>query len=131
MNEMYRVCKDQGKLVLIDQVASADPMRADALNRMERLRDPSHVRALTLPEMQRLFANLGLRNPRLTSYRLDAELDMLLKGSFPNEGDAEKVRRMIVDSLEDDGLNVNTRRVNGQIWISYPIAILIAEKQPA
>lgn len=131
MNEMYRVCKDQGKLVLIDQVASADPMRADALNRMERLRDPSHVRALTLPEMQGLFANLGLRNPRLTSYRLDAELDMLLNGSFPNEGDAEKVRRMIVDSLEDDGLNVNTRRVNGQIWISYPIAILIAEKQPA
>jgi len=131
MTEMHRVCKDQGKIVLIDQVASADPKRADALNRMERLRDPSHVRALTLPEMQGLFANLGLRNPRLTSYRLDAELDMLLKGSFPNEGDAEKVRRMVIDSLEDDGLNVNTRRVNGQIWISYPIAILIAEKRPA
>ena len=131
MNEMHRVCKDQGKIVLIDQVASDDPKRADALNRMERLRDPSHVRALTLPEMHGLFANLGMRNPRLTSYRLDAELDMLLKGSFPNEGDAAKVRRMVIDSLEDDGLNVNTRRVNGQIWISYPIAILIAEKRPA
>lgn len=131
MHEMHRVCKDRGKIVLIDQVASADPGQADALNRMERLRDPSHVRALTLAELRGLFASLGMRNPRLTSYRLDAELDMLLKGSFPNEGDAETVRQMVVDSLHDDGLNVGTRRVNGQIWISYPIAVLIAEKQPA
>jgi SAM-dependent methyltransferase len=131
MTEMHRVCKVQGKIVLIDQVASTDPKRADALNQMERLRDPSHVRALTLLEMHALFANLGLRNPRLTSYLLDVELDMLLKGSFPNEGDAERVRRMVIDSLEDDGLNVSTRRVDGQIWISYPIAILIAEKRLA
>jgi len=56
-------------------------------------------------------------------------LDTLLKGSFPNEGDAEMMRRMVMDSLEDDGMNVSTRRVNGQIWISYPIAILMAEKR--
>jgi SAM-dependent methyltransferase len=130
MNEMHRVCKDGGQILLIDQVASANSQQADALNRMERLRDPSHVRALTLAEMHALFASVGLRSPRMTSYRLDVELDMLLKGSFPNEGDAETVRRMIVDSLDDDGLNVGTRRVNGQIWISYPIAVLVAGKRP-
>jgi len=129
LGEMHRVCKGGGQIVLIDQVASANPKQADALNRMERLRDPSHVRALTLAEMQGLYAGVGLRNPRMTSYRLALELDTLLKGSFPNEGDAEMVRRMVMDSLEDDGMNVGTRRVNGQIWISYPIAILMAEKR--
>jgi SAM-dependent methyltransferase len=131
MNEMHRVCKDGGQIVLIDQVASANPKQADALNRMERLRDPSHVRALTLAELHGLFASVGLRNRRMASYTLDAELDMLLKGSFPNEGDAETVRRMVIDSLDGDGMNVGTRRVDGRIWISYPIAVLIAGKRPA
>jgi SAM-dependent methyltransferase len=131
LSEMHRVCKDAGQIVLIDQVASANPQQADALNRMERLRDPSHVRALTLAEMRGLFARLGLRDPRMTSCSLDVELDMLLKGSFPSEGDAETVRQMVTDSLRDDALNVGTRRVDGQIWISYPIAILIARKGPA
>jgi SAM-dependent methyltransferase len=129
MNEMKRVCKSGGQIVLIDQVASANPGQADALNRMELLRDPSHVRALTPAEMRGLFASAGLRNPRTTSYRLDSELNSLLRGSFPNEGDAEQVRRMIIESLEDDGLGMGTRRDHGQIWISYPIAVLMAEKQ--
>jgi SAM-dependent methyltransferase len=128
MNEMQRVCRSGGQVVLIDQVASADPQQAHALNRMELLRDPSHVRALTLAEMRGLYAIAGLPEPRTTSYALDAELNSLLGGSFPNEGDAQEVRRMIVDSLEDDAMAVRTRRDDGRIWISYPIVALTARK---
>ncbi len=50
---------------------------------MERLRDPSHTRALTLAEHRALFRGAGLPEPRVTSYRLDAELDALLGRCFP------------------------------------------------
>jgi hypothetical protein len=49
--------------------------------------------------------------------------------SFPRQGDAEAVRRMVLDSLGDDGMGVNTRRKNEKVLFSYPIAILLAEKK--
>jgi hypothetical protein len=96
---------------------------------MERLRDPSHVRALTLAEMQELFEKVGLPGPQMRFYKVDVELEGLLRRSFPNDRDAEKVRRMVIDSLKNDGMGVNTRREDGGIWFSYPIAVLMGEKQ--
>src|SRR3954464_4367768 len=48
LREMARVCTRPGRLVIADMAASDDPRRAAAFNRMERLRDPSHTRALML-----------------------------------------------------------------------------------
>src|SRR5437660_2846327 len=45
LREMARVCTRPGRVVVADMAASDDPKHADALNRMERLRDPSHARA--------------------------------------------------------------------------------------
>src|SRR3954468_20545532 len=46
LREMVRVCARPGHVVIADMAASDDPQKAAALNRMERLRDPSHTRAL-------------------------------------------------------------------------------------
>ena len=46
LREMARVATRPGRVVVADMAASDDPRRADAFNRMERLRDPSHTRAL-------------------------------------------------------------------------------------
>src|SRR3989442_9658821 len=56
--EIQRVCAPGGRVVLVDVAASEDAAKAAAFNRVEKLRDPSHVRALTLAEMQALFAEL-------------------------------------------------------------------------
>lgn len=127
--EMKRVCKVGGRLVLADMVGSDVPSKAHMFDRMERLRDPSHVRALTFAEIGQLFGDLGLPGPKATSYKIEAELERLLQVSFPNDGDAEEIRRMVIDSLDDDGMGVNTRRESGKIWFSYRIVILVAEKQ--
>lgn len=58
--EMKRVCQPGGRMVLADVHAAADPERAAAFNRMERLRDPSHVRALPLAEWESLVRQTGL-----------------------------------------------------------------------
>src|SRR5215471_8595341 len=57
LKEMQRVCKPGGKVVIADM--SPAPEKADALNAEERLRDPSHARAMPLAELRDLFTKAG------------------------------------------------------------------------
>jgi len=124
--EMTRACRPGGRVALVDVMASPEPEKARAYDRMETLRDPSHVRALTLAEMRGLFEASDLGEPGVTFYRLEAELEGVLSRSFPEPGGADAVREMFRDSLEDDGLGVGARLEDGQIRFAYPIAILVA-----
>jgi ubiquinone/menaquinone biosynthesis C-methylase UbiE len=45
--DMVRVCQPGGRVAVID-VFTSSPVQAEAYNRVEKLRDPSHVRALSL-----------------------------------------------------------------------------------
>src|SRR6266404_3502721 len=76
--EMRRVCAPGGEVVVIDTEASPDVAKAAEFNRMEKLRDPSHVRAMPLTELRGLFPQAGLPAPRGTGYRLEGELEALL-----------------------------------------------------
>lgn len=125
LREMKRV--STRRVVVADMFASDVPARADALNRMEKLRDPSHARTLPLVELRGLFADAGLPAPRETFYDVRAELERLLATSFPAPGDDAVIRQMFADSLADDGLGMKTRRKDDMILLSYPIAILAAD----
>ena len=130
--EMMRVCAPGGRVALVDVAASENAAKAAALNRMEKVRDPSHVRALTLAELHSLFPDVGLPPPRATFYQLKSELEGLLERSFPAPGDAERIRRMFIDSLEDDGLGLGTRRRGkDEIVFAYPVAVLVAARTPS
>jgi SAM-dependent methyltransferase len=126
--EMKRVCVPGGKIVVIDAAISTDPVKAAAYNRAEKFRDPSHTRALSLPEFELLFKWVGLPSPRKTFYKVEADLDDNLRRSFPNPGDADKLRQMFVESLENDGLGVGAHRKGDTIHFAYPVAVLAAEK---
>jgi SAM-dependent methyltransferase len=125
LREMKRVATR--RIVIADMVASDDPVRAAALNRMEKLRDPSHARTLTLAELRGLFADAGLPAPRETYYDVRGELEGLLATSFPAPEDIAVIRQMFEDSLAADGLGMKTKRKGDRILLSYPIAILVAD----
>jgi ubiquinone/menaquinone biosynthesis C-methylase UbiE len=122
LKEMKRVCKAGGRIVVADMAPR--PEKADALNAMERLRDPSHVRAMPEEELRSLFVNAELPEPAVDHYRLEGELEDLLRRSFPKEGDADRLRQIFADSISNDALDLATRRENGRIYYSYPVAIL-------
>jgi ubiquinone/menaquinone biosynthesis C-methylase UbiE len=124
--EMARVCAPGGTVLLID--AAPAPDKAEAFNRMERLRDPSHTRALPEAELVALFTAAGLPAPRTTRYRLEAELEALIARSFPNPGDDETLRRIVRDSLDHDDLDMDARRVGDRIHLGYPVAVLAARR---
>lgn len=60
LSEMARVCRVGGTVAVEDLIASEYPERAAYHNRVEQLRDPSHVRALPLSELIALFTDHGL-----------------------------------------------------------------------
>lgn len=130
LREMARVCAPGGRVVVIDTYAAADPAKAVAFNRLELLRDPSHVRCLTLAELQGLFPHAGLPDPTVAFYELRDEAKNLLARSFPNPGDDAKIIEMFRASAVDDSLGIPIRLDGERIDYAYPVVILTS-RQPA
>ena len=124
LKEMRRVCRPSGRVVVADSAPARD--KTAAFNRMERLRDPSHVRALSPEELLGLFEAAGLPQPRLVHDQRPYELESLLARSFPHEGDADRIRNLFAESIESDSLGVDAVRKDGAIHFSFPTIILAA-----
>jgi len=58
--ELARVTRPGGHLLVVDHIASVDPLEAAAHNRLERLRDPSHRRTLSDADFRGQFDVNGL-----------------------------------------------------------------------
>ena len=126
LGEMARVCAPGGRVVVVDTIASEDPRKAAEFNRLERLRDPSHVRALSLREHRGLFLAAGLGLPRESFYALSDAVENLLARSFPKPKDGKEIRAIFEASAKDDRLGIPVRCEGRRILYSYPIAILSA-----
>jgi ubiquinone/menaquinone biosynthesis C-methylase UbiE len=124
--EMARVTRPGGTILVIDSAPAVD--KAEAFNAMEKLRDPSHVRALTVEEWTELFDVAGVTPSHLEPFRLAGDLDSLLSRSFPLEGDEARIRGMFEDSLREDFLDVRPRREGAQMVYGFPIAIIKAKR---
>jgi ubiquinone/menaquinone biosynthesis C-methylase UbiE len=128
MREMVRVCAPRGRIVVVDTCASSDPLKAAEFNRLEKLRDPSHVRALPLGDLQGLFRAVGLGEPRPAFYELRDEVQNLLARSFPNPGDDVEITKIFAASAENNSLGIPVRRIGERLEYAYPVAILAATK---
>jgi ubiquinone/menaquinone biosynthesis C-methylase UbiE len=128
LREMVRVCAPQGRIVIADDYASDDPAKASEFNRLEKLRDPSHVRCLALRELKALFPAVGLPEPQASYYELRSTVRSLLARSFPNPGDDVQITEMFRASVQDDRLGVPVRIEDEEIHLAYPVAILAASR---
>jgi ubiquinone/menaquinone biosynthesis C-methylase UbiE len=127
LREIVRVCAPGGRIVMVDTCASEDPAKAAEFNRLEKLRDPSHARNLTLSELKGFFRTVGLPEPQLSSYELRSEVASLLARSFPNPGDDVKIVEIFKASAVDDRLGIPVRIEGEKIHYAYPVTILAAQ----
>ena len=126
LREMARVCAAKGRIVVIDAYAPEDPDQAAEFNRIERLRDPSHVCSLSLSGLKDLFAQAGLPEPRITLYELRAEVRDLLARAFPNPGDEIEIVKTFRASAADGRLGIPIQLHGDNVHVTYRAAILTA-----
>lgn len=126
LSEMIRVCKPGGKVMIADVVQPQE--KADAFDRLEKLRDPSHVHALTFPELTTIIASSGLANVKTAQYKVEGKLEQQLKASSPNPGDEEKIREMFKVDVEHDRMSIDAHLHDNEIWFAVPILVVAGDK---
>jgi methanogen homoaconitase small subunit len=130
VSEMARVCKTGGKIVLVDGLSSEDAAKSEYHNRIEQLRDPSHVHLYSQPELVRMLEDVGLKILHARNWGADFYFDEWIKIADPGEGIAREVRRMMADSVEDDKTGLRVRfDGDGRLLFTYSTVILVAEKE--
>jgi len=124
LGEMQRVCR-RGGVVLVADVAPRSEVQ-NSFNHWERLRDPSHTRALTAAEFRALGEGVGLGIHREANFTVDMDLESLLTGSFPNPGNADRIRSLFREDIQSgrDRLGVAARFEDSAIKLTYPIAVI-------
>lgn len=98
VEEMVRVSRPDGRVAVIDLVSPEDEALAATYNRLERLRDPSHAKALSASDLKKLVRDAGLDIVHIVSREVDVHVDRWLEltETIP------EIRRTIVEELTQD-----------------------------
>lgn len=126
LSEMTRVCAPGGRVMVWDSVPDTD--KADAYNRLEKLKDPSHARALTEKGLLAIINDAGLTNTKTAPFKLEFEVERQLAGMFPNAGDEEKIRQIYRDNLITDTVGMGVHKRGEAIHFHYPTTIFVGTK---
>lgn len=124
--EMLRVCEPGGTVMVVD--ATPPPEKAEAYNFAEKLKDPSHVRALPEDELLDVIASAGLQEIKTARYAFEVEFEASMKSFFPNPGDDEKIRRLFYDDLDKNNLGLDVHRKGDALHYVYPVLIAAGKK---
>lgn len=123
--EMARVCAPGGRIAVIDM--TPDAAKAAAFDQVERLRDPSHVRTLTLDELRGLGRDLPLEETAFRQTATSLSAEMVLTSSCPPPENLERVRALYREDAASgaDRLGMRLREENGQLLATYPMSSVV------
>lgn len=109
LREMRRVTRPGGTLLIADFVSADEAARAERHNRLERLCDPTHVRALSERELRGLVEREGLEVVASPTGVIDYDVEeWLAHGGPPAEARAE-ILRLFRESLDEDRMGLDVR----------------------
>jgi SAM-dependent methyltransferase len=128
IGEMARVCRPAGRVAIIDMVAADDALAAEH-DRLERLRDPSHTRALGLQELTGLLEDAGVRVEQQTFRDRPLPVERWLAQADTPPAAAAAIRAEIQADL-DGGPATGTRPElrDGELCLTHRWAIASARR---
>ena len=102
LREMVRVCRPGGCVLVEDIIASEHPDRAAYQNRIERLRDASHVEAYPLSRLLSFFAAAGLEVASVATDAIVPELEQWLATTNTPPNGAAEIRTLLEKDRQQD-----------------------------
>lgn len=128
--EMARVCKPGGSVGVIDLVFSGDPSLAAPYNRLERLRDPSHTRALPEAELVALVEAAGLSVRRADRRDIEVNVARWLALTQADASAGQEIRRELRREL-DGGPATGMRpfQKDGELMFLHTWAIVVGRRE--
>ena len=126
LEEMKRVCMPNGKVVVIDVTPDKD--KVDLYDQVEKLRDSSHVRALTFSELKSMMEKTGLVNLKTEPHDLEMELEQILQSSLPNPEDIDKIKQMFKEDLTKNNLGMKSHLKDNKVFFYFPISMIVGNK---
>ena len=107
MSEMARVSRD--RVIVIDNL-----FLDDAAEQADRVRDPSHVRNWSEDEWRGFFASAGLQVDESRRLEKPIEVEPWLGRSGTGEQDAQRVRELLGDRIEDGWITLDRIVLRGR-----------------
>lgn len=126
--EMVRVLAPDGRILVADLVASEDPEKAAYQDRIERLCDPSHARALPESELARLFADVGLEFVARPRSSLHYSVEEWLDHGGPDAEATRQIHALFEASLDIDRCGLAVRRENGALRFSHTAVAFVGKR---
>ena len=123
--EMRRVVTPDGRLLVADMLGSEEPAKAAYHDRIERLCDPTHVRALPASEFERLFAAAGLALIARACGSMHYDVDDWMAHGGPARTAAAEIVNAFEASLAVDRCGLAVRREEGRLRFSHTVAAFV------
>jgi len=127
--EMARVARPGGTLVVADLLGSEDPAKAALHDRIERLCDPSHTRALPLSELDALVAARGLEVVRRVTGEMAYDVEEWLGHGGPDAATADEIRALLEGSIPGDAADLAVQRVDGRLRFRHRTAAFVLRRR--
>ena len=121
LQEMARVAKPEGRLLIIDPLAPESDSKYEIYNRIEQLRDPSHALTLRLTDFLRLFDEAGLEILRQALRRRPRSFNnwMLRGGHAPGTKKYLETRKLMESSISGDRAGFSAQARGDDIQIVH------------
>lgn len=127
LNEMARVLKPGGKLVIEDMISLEDQAKSEYQNTMERLRDPSHIRHYTVSELRLMLDEVNLNMVNRVDRSVDFDFNHWIGLADPPAGNVRQIREMMAASREGDASGLNVRLEKENLVFRYRTVVMVTE----
>jgi SAM-dependent methyltransferase len=125
--EMLRVCRPGGRILIADVAQPED--KVSGYDEIERLRDPSHVHALSRAEFADHFDSPMMEDVGFAEYKVEMSVESQLAASFPVPGGANRIRHLLREDVGIDRCAVLAHWVAGELHYAVPIVVGVETKR--
>ncbi|WP_210425013.1 class I SAM-dependent methyltransferase [Halorussus halobius] len=129
VREASRVLAPGGVFAFEDVAAPEDPGLADFVNRVETLRDGSHVEAHPLSRWETWMRDAGLAVERATAGRLDLDFADWVDRTDPPAADRERLAELVRTPEAEAAYGVTVER--GEVAEFANLTALVRARKPA